>query len=102
MNVLIGEILIGAGIIILIIGLIGIFRFRSFYGRILLSSILDTMGFLTVLAGVVVRQGFAFFSLKVILLAVIVLIIGPVTTHKIGRSAYLSGYQVVQKNDDIT
>lgn len=96
----IGEIIIGAGLVIIAIGFIGIFRFRSFYGRLLLSSVIDTMGFLTVLIGVIVRQGLSFFSLKVLLLLVIVLLIGPVTTHKIGRSAWLSGYQVVQNDDD--
>lgn len=100
MHVVMGEIIIGAGFIIMLAGLSGLFRLRSFYGRLLVSSVIDTMGLLTALTGVIVRQGMDIFSLKVVLLIIIMVLIGPVTAHKIGRSAWLSGYQAVQHDDD--
>ena len=99
MQRIIAEIIMGAGLVFIALGVLGLFRFNSFYGRLLVSSVLDTMGLLTLLIGVMIRQGAGFFTLKVGLLLLIVLLIGPVTTHKIGRSAWLSGYQAVQHDD---
>jgi multicomponent Na+:H+ antiporter subunit G len=51
------------------------------------------MGFITLMAGVMVHSGFSFFSLKVLLLVVLVIITNPLSTHAIARSAHLSGYK---------
>ncbi len=88
----IGSILIIAGMIFILFGVVGIFRFRNFYSRILVASKVDTVGFLTVIAGVFIRQGISYFSFKVLLIGIVMLAINPLTTHLIARSAYYSGY----------
>lgn len=93
MNIVIGEILIGIGILIGIIGQIGIIKYKTLYKCMLVSSLIDTVAPLTIFIGVIVRQGFSFFSFKVLIIILIILIINPLTTHKISRSAYLSGYK---------
>lgn len=94
----IGNIIILIGIIFIIFGIYGIFRFSNFYNRILIAAKVDTVGFITILIGVIIKQGFSFFSLKVILIILLMLIVNPLTTHYITRSAYLSGYRI--KNED--
>ena len=92
LNIL-SDILIGIGIIFIIFGVVGIYRFKNFYSRILVASKVDTVGVITVLLGVALRYGVSFFSAKIILVAVILLIITPLVTHIVTRSAYLSGYR---------
>ncbi len=94
MHILIGDILIGASLIFVLIGVIGIYRFKQFYTRALVASNIDTVGYLTLLLGIVIRKGWGFFSLKVLLILVITLVVNPLVTHAIVRSAYISGYKV--------
>lgn len=88
-----GELIIWSGLLVMLCGLVGVLRYRSLYRRLLLSSLIDTCGLLLLLLGVAVRQGFSAFSLKVLLLMVVVLLTAPLITHKIGRNALLSGHQ---------
>jgi multicomponent Na+:H+ antiporter subunit G len=96
---LIGNILIGLGLAFILFGILCFFRFRNFYARVLVASIVDTMGFLTVLIGTALRSQGIFPLLKILLLGFTILFINPITTHKIARSAYLSGYRVNQEGD---
>ncbi len=98
MQQIIGHIIIGIGLLFLAFGILGIFRFSNFYARILVASKIDTVAFLTILAGVIVRQGWSAFSLRVVLILVIMLLINPLITHIITRSAYLSGYKVKKED----
>ena len=56
----------------------------GFYRRLLLSSLIDTVGLLVLLAGVAVRQAWAF-SFKVILLMGIVILTAPLSAHQAGQ-----------------
>ena len=88
-----GEILMGAGLFIMLCGIAGLLKNPGFYRRLLLSSLIDTVGLLVLLAGVAVRQGLGSFSFKVILLMGIVILTAPLSAHKLGRAAYLSGHR---------
>ena len=96
---IIGNVIIGIGIVFVLLGVLGIYRFRDFYSRILIGAKVDTVGFLTICTGAIVRSGITWFSLKVILLVAIVMIINPVVTHAIARSAYRGGYRVSEEDD---
>ena len=86
----------------MLFGVVGIFKFRNFYPRILLTAKIDTVGTLTLIIGLVVRHGVSFFSLKLSLLLGFMLILNPLAAHMVGRSAYLSGYKIegCQAEDD--
>ncbi len=90
----IGNVLLAISAVIIFFGVFGIFRFREFYSRILITSKVDTMGFITLMAGVIVHAGFSFFSLKVVLLVILMIITNPLSTHAIARSAHISGYKI--------
>lgn len=93
----VGDIVILVGIIFIVFGVYSIFRFRNFYSRILVASKVDTVGFITIMFGVIIKQGLSYFSLKVLLILLVMLIINPLTTHSIARSAYLSGYKIIKE-----
>ncbi|MCL2827242.1 MAG: monovalent cation/H(+) antiporter subunit G [Oscillospiraceae bacterium] len=86
-----GSVLIAAGAILMVLGTFGLLKFKRFYPRILISSKIDTVGMLTLLLGLVVRHGFSFFSAKIVLIIVILLILNPLVAHILSRSAYMSG-----------
>lgn len=95
-----GNIIIALGTFFILFGIIGIFRFDNFYTRILVAAKIDVVGIITIMAGIVVKHGFSFFSAKSLLLLGIMMIITPLASHMIARAAYLSGHQVDSHDSD--
>ena len=91
---IIGSVVMGIGIAFMVFGVVCIFLLKDFYPRILVASKIDTVGLLTFLLGVCLQHGFSFFSAKVLLIVIIILILNPLVAHIVTRSAYLSGYQL--------
>ena len=89
-----GNVIIIFGMILMLFGIIGIFKFNNFYPRILVTAKIDTVGTLTLITGLVVKHGLSFFSLKLLLLLGIMLILNPLAAHMVARSAYLSGHKI--------
>jgi len=91
---IVGNVIISAGIVFMLFGVIGIFKFKNFYLRMLVTTKIDTVGALTLLIGMALKHGFSFFSLKILLLLCLMVILNPVASHFVARSAYLSGYKI--------
>ncbi|MCL2222204.1 MAG: monovalent cation/H(+) antiporter subunit G [Oscillospiraceae bacterium] len=96
-----GNIVMGIGVVFMLFGVIGIFRFKEFYLKILVQVKIDTVGALTFMAGVVIRHGFSFFSLRVLLIMLLLLILNPLTAHIIARAAYTCIEEKHEECDDI-
>ncbi len=97
---IIGYILISLGLMFIIIGIIGIYRFKNFYARLLSASDIDTVGLITILIGVAFLSGFNEFTLKVLLILVLLLILNPIVTSSIASSAFFSGYKLRESEKD--
>lgn len=96
-----GYVFIGLGLLFMIIGTVGIFKFRdkkSFYIRILVASKVDTVGMLTAIIGFSLLHGLSFFTGKLILIAIIIIVLNPLVAHIVTRSVYDSGYEVSDKS----
>ena len=89
----IGNIIIGIGVVFVVIGIIGVYRFDNFYSRALAAAKVDTVGYITVMIGVMINNGFSFFSLKVFMILVLTMILNPLISHSIVRSAHMSGFK---------
>jgi len=89
-------ILIALGFMLL--GVIGLFRFKDFYSRILISAKIETVGFLTLMIGLMLWTGLSFASLKILLITLMVVITNPLSTHAIARSALMSGYPISKES----
>lgn len=85
--------LIGLGVLFACVGVLGLFRFKVFYMRILVSANVDTVGMLLMLSGAMVASPNAAFALKILLIIVLSLITTPLSSHATARSAYASGYR---------
>lgn len=81
--VTIGNILIFIGVCFSFIGLIGVYRFKDFYSKLLASSKIDTVAMVTLILGVAIRSGISWFTLKVLLVLAFILFINPIITSKV-------------------
>lgn len=88
------SILMIGGILFAMFGMVGLFRFRHFYSRILITSNIDAVGMLLLLIGVALNSPDAAFAVKVGIVGVISLITSPLSAHAILRSARDSGYRI--------
>lgn len=95
-----GNIVMGIGLVFMLFGVIGLYKFQNFYLRILVLAKIDTIGALTFMIGVILKHGFSFFSFKVLLIMVLFLILNPLTAHIIARAAYQNLVQSIDECDD--
>ena len=90
---IVSYIVMGIGVAFMLFGIIGIFKpGRDFYYRILVACKIDTVGILTLGIGMAIRHGFSFFTGKLFLIIIIMMILNPLVAHLVARSAYKSGY----------
>lgn len=90
----IGNSLIVIGLIFMVLGIVGVYRFKDYYARVLVSAKVDTVGFITILLGLMIKQGFNFFTWKTIIAVAFFVITNPIATHAVTRSAHRSGYRI--------
>ena len=95
-----GNVIIIAGIILMFFGVLGLFRFKLFYPRILITTKIDTVGAITLIIGLIFKHGAGFFSLKLVLIMILLLILNPLAAHIIARNAYLSDSGLKDDYDD--
>lgn len=95
---LLAYLLIIIALLFMAFGVIGLFRFKDFYSRILISSKIETVGFLTAMIAFTILSGISFAAMKILLITLLVMITNPLSTHAIARSAFLSGYTINQGN----
>jgi len=99
MQIIVSNIVIGIGLLFMAFGIIGIFKFRDFYPEILVASKIDTVGMLTIIVGVAIRHGISFFTGKLVLIIVILLILNPLVAHVLTRSAHAAGHKLKEDDD---
>ena len=81
-------------------GVAGLFRFKDFFPRILVTAKIDTVGAITLIIGLILKHGAGFFSLKLFLIVILMLILNPLAAHIIARSAYYSDSKLRDEYDD--
>ncbi|SFC51869.1 multisubunit sodium/proton antiporter, MrpG subunit [Alkalibacterium subtropicum] len=82
------------GLLFMALGVFGIYQFNDYFSRILVSAKVDTVGFITIMLGLILKHGFDFFSGKLLLVLALYVITNPIATHAITRSAHISGYRI--------
>ncbi|MBS4536491.1 monovalent cation/H(+) antiporter subunit G [Clostridium sp. D2Q-14] len=95
---MISNLLLVLSWIFILFGVIGIFRFKNMYARLLTSSKIDTVAFITIIFALILRTGFSDLTIRLVLILIFILMTGPISSHVIARSAYLNGIPL--KEDD--
>ncbi len=88
--------LVVSGLFILLVGVIGVFRFEYALNRMHAAAMNDTLGILLMVLAVIVKQGADFVSLKLLLLILLLWITSPVSSHLIGRLEYTTNEHILQ------
>lgn len=73
------------GLLAIISSVVGIFRFRNALNRIHSAALIDTMGILFMLLGVMIGEGLDIASLKMLVVILFLWITSPVASHLISR-----------------
>ena len=80
-----GAVLMLGGLFVLLSGVLGLFRFRFSLSRIHAGALIDTIGILLTLGGLIVALGFTLTSLKLLVVIAFLWCTSPVASHLIGR-----------------
>lgn len=75
------------GSVIVIVGLIGVYRMPDFYTRLHAASVIDTLGTMFVILGLLLLAGISLVSVKLILILLFILITTPAAAHALAKSA---------------
>ena len=87
----VGAVLLSLGVLVVLLAVIGVFRFRRTLDLLQASALADTLGLFLVAAGLVVLCGFTVHSAKLVLAAVILWAVNPVSSHLIARMEVITG-----------
>ena len=79
------ALLIISGMAVLAVGVIGIFRFKYVLNRLHAAAMLDSLGLLLILAGVMVIRGFSYDSAKLLMMIALFWIASPVCSHLLAQ-----------------
>ena len=77
--------LILSGLIVMCLGVIGVYRFKYVLNRMHAAAMNDTLGLALIMLGLIVMSGFTFTSLKLLLVILMLWLSSPVSSHLIGR-----------------
>ncbi len=89
---IIGTLLLCIGFIFQCFGIYGLQRYKHFYVRLSISSLIDSAGLVTILIGLIFYAGWSMASLKIAFILFLVLLLNPLSNHILGRGAYMSNF----------
>lgn len=84
-------VIMGLGASFVLIGSLGMLRFRDIYSRLQASGVSDNAGLGLILIGLIVHSGWDRHDITLLLLLLILLITNPIVTHSVARSAFVQG-----------
>lgn len=90
----IGYAVIALGIFITGFGVFAVLTLKSFYARIVVTSKVEAMGFVTITLGAMVLAGPSIAGTKLAVILLFELLTVSVSAHAIARSAWKSGYHL--------
>ena len=79
----VGAAVIILGVLLVYVGLVGVFQYRVFSLKVLSAAKIDTMGIVAVLLGAAIYRGVSWFSVKSLFILFIVLFASPIVSAQI-------------------
>ena len=80
------AILLGAGAVFCLIGALGLFRMPTFITRVHAASLIDSLGAILILTGLMLQAGFTLVTVKLVLILIFLLLTGPTAIHAIAST----------------
>ena len=91
MGPIVGDLIVVAGSIFIVIGGIGLIRFPDFFPRMHAGGVTDTFGAGLVLTGLAIQAGMSLITVKLLLLLLFLWLTSPTATHALANSALEAG-----------
>ncbi len=76
-----------AGSVFLIIGTIGLIRLPDFFTRLHAASVVDTLGCILIMMGLMLQAGLSLITVKLILIVIFILFTSPTAAHALAKAA---------------
>ena len=99
---LIGMVLILSGVLSIVLAIIGVFRFHYVLNRMHASAMVDTLGVLLILAGLMVLVGISAAFFKYMAIIVFMWMASPVMSHLIARAEVLTHAHIADECEVIS
>lgn len=96
---ILSSILVILGSLSIIVGLLGVYRMPDFFTRLHAASVIDTLGTILILFGLILYAGLNIVSIKLLLILIFILITTPTAAHALAKSA-LHGKLKPMTDDD--
>jgi len=81
------------GSALLLIGGIGLIRLPDVFARMHGAALIDTLGAVMILGGMMVQAGWTLITVKLLLIAVFLIFTSPTATHALARAALHDGIE---------
>ena len=75
------------GLLFSLVGIIGMIRFKNLFQKIHAASLIETVGALMILIGLICLEGLSLVSFKLIFIAFLLLLMGPIATNVVAKVA---------------
>ena len=89
---MIGQALLLLGLLFVLIGTLGILRFRDIYSRLQASGVSDNAGVGLILLALMIEHGLDRSGLLLLALLILILLTNPIVTHSVAKSAFMQKY----------
>ncbi|MBD8525154.1 monovalent cation/H(+) antiporter subunit G [Pseudomarimonas arenosa] len=92
---------LAAGGLFAAIGGLGLLRMPDFFTRMHAASLIDTMGAGLILLGLLLQAGFGLVAMKLLMLAGLIFLSSPTSTHALAKAALAKGIEpLLAKRED--
>lgn len=83
-----------AGLVVFITGVFGVYRFRFVLNRMHAAALIDTMGLLLIVLGLVCKRGFDTVTVKLLLVVGLLWLTSPIASHLIAKMVCITDGRV--------
>ena len=99
--IIIGWILLLRGSAFCLVGTLGLMRLPNFYSRVHAAGIIDSLGAILILLGLMTQTQDIFVIIKLLLILLFMMITGPTAVHALARTALLSEKDAAPTDQDL-
>ncbi len=96
---LLSWLLIIGGAYFIVVGAIGLIRLPDIFTRLHALSLIDSLGALLLILGLMIQAGPTLIALKLAFIYILIFFTGPVATHALAQAALHSGIEPELKED---
>ena len=90
-----------AGGFFCVVGAVGMLRMPDFFTRMHAASVVDTLGAGLILLGLMLQAGLTLVTVKLLMIAVLIMFASPTATHALARAAMQRGLEpLLAKEED--